>query len=342
MEQILFDKTADNKDIYKFKIKSSKNIEIEIINYGAIIKSIKTPDKFGEVTDIVLGYDSLIEYINDTFYMGCIIGRYSNRINKGEFYLNDKKYTLPINNGNNHLHGGFNGFNKSIWNFKVINEKSLELSYFSKDGEEGYPANLDVKVIYTLNDNELIIDYFAKSDNDTIVNLTNHSYFNLLGKDNILEHSLLINSNYFTPIDENLIPTGEFLELKNTPLDFSSEKVISSRINNSYNQLLIANGYDHNYIINSSDELKFGARLTEKITGRVLEVYTTKPALQFYSGNFLSNIKGKNSQSYSKYSGLCLETQYYPDSPNKSNFPNPYLSSSKEYRHKTIYKFNNL
>lgn len=348
MDITFFGKTSQHEEVYSFKLKNINGIEVTIINFGATITSIKTSDKNNVFKDIVLGYDNLSQYINDDFYLGSTVGRFANRISKGKFKINDIEYSLPVNNGINHIHGGLKGFNKVIWSFKDIsydNIDSLELSYYSPDGEEGYPGNLENKVIYILNNaNELIIKYISKSDKDTIVNLTNHSYFNLNNSDNILKHDLIINSKEFTPINENMIPKGKIEYVKNTPLDFTLKKAIGKDINDNYNQLVLANGYDHNFIIqkdklNPKNNLNFAARLSEITSKRFVEIYTTKPGLQFYSGNFLENIKGKNGKIYNKHSGLCLETQYYPDSPNQHNFPDTILKSGEEYNHTTIYKF---
>lgn len=345
MDIQFFGKTIEDKEIFVFKLKNNNGIEVNIINYGATIISIKTPDKDNVFSDIVLGYDSLEYYLKDTYYMGSTVGRYANRIADGKFCINDNKYNLDINNGLNHLHGGNKGFDKVVWDYKdksTLDNEILELTYLSKDNEEGYPGNLEVKSIFTLNNqNELIINYIAISDKDTIINLTNHSYFNLNNDNSILNHQLIINSGYFTPINKNMIPTGEIKSVKATPFDFNNTKNIGNNINDKNDQLLIANGYDHNFVINENDKnnLKFAARLSDNITKRYIDVYTTKPGLQLYSGNFLNNVKGKNNKIYNKNSGVCLETQYYPDSPNQDNFPSPIIKAFTEYNHTSIFKF---
>jgi len=339
-----FGKTADGSAIDIYTLTNSKGAEAKITNYGGRVVALKMPDKAGKFDDVVLGYDTLEGYLNDGFFIGGIIGRYANRIARGKFSLNDRDYTLATNNGENHLHGGMKGFDAEIWSAKPVIEKDgarLELSYLSKDGEEGYPGNLSVKVVYMLTENnELKIEYSAETDRDTIVNLTNHSYFNLAGAGTILRHQLQINADRFTPADANSIPTGELRDVKNSPFDFSKLTTIGARIEQADEQLKFGGGYDHNWILNKkANELSLAAKVFEPTSGRVLEVLTTEPGVQFYAGNFLVNVKGKNGKIYQKREGFCLETQHFPDSPNKPNFPTTGLKKGQTYSQTTVYKF---
>ncbi|MDQ6788357.1 MAG: galactose mutarotase [Acidobacteriota bacterium] len=342
----MFGKTPDGKIIDIYTLKNSKNAEAKITNYGAIVSSLKVPDRKGNFADIVLGYDALESYLKDTFYIGGIVGRYANRIAKGKFTLNGKEYTLAINNNDNHLHGGVKNFEIVVWNAKPSmnnNGASLELTYYSKDGEENYPGNLMVKVVYTLTENnELKIEYSATTDQDTIINLTNHSYFNLAGADSgsITKHVLQINADQFTPTDAGSIPTGELRSVKNTPFDFTSPTEIGERINADNEQLKFGGGYDHNFVLNKKNgAFALAAKVFEPTSGRVLEVWTTEPGLQFYSGNFLDNVHGKNGKIYNKRDGFCLETQHFPDSPNEPAFPSTVLKKGEKFASETIYKF---
>jgi aldose 1-epimerase len=339
--QILSGKQAD-----LFTLKNKNNVEVYITNYGGRIVSILVPDKNGKIIDVVLGYENLSGYMKeDEPYFGALVGRYANRIGNAQFILEGKTYKLEANNGPNALHGGPTGFHSRVWNAKQENESKLELFYLSKDGEEGYPGNLDVKVIYTLTDqNELKIDYSAATDKITVVNLTNHAYFNLNGEGNatITDHRLLINAGRFTPIDSTLIPTGEFLDVEGTPFDFRNETVIGERINDEDQQLQYGLGYDHNFVLNKvENSLDLAARVTGPETGITLEVMTTEPGLQFYSGNFLDGKTkdGKGGKVYPYRSGFCLETQHFPDSPNKPWFPDTVLKPGNTYKTTTIYKF---
>lgn len=341
----------DGKNISIFTLENSNEIKVDIMNFGGVVLSIYTPDKNGQLEDIVLGYENIQDYTTTTTYFGAIIGRYANRIGEANIRINDKTYNLAMNDGNNHLHGGIKGFDKVFWDGKILvdedKEECLELSYLSVDNEENYPGNLRTVVRYKLTDyNELVIDYYAKSDKDTIVNLTNHSYFNLSGHNsgNILNHKLKIFSDKFTPTDNESIPTGEIYEVKETPMDFTELTTIGERIDVDYDQLLFARGYDHNWILkDQASEVKKAAVVKDEKSGRVLEVYTTKPAVQFYSGNYLSEKEiGKGGVPYSRRGGLCLETQYYPDSLRNPHFPNVILKANEEYRHKTIYKFSTI
>lgn len=339
-----FFKNIKGKETTIYVLKNRNGLVSEITNYGARVVSLWVPDNNGNFDDIVLGFDNIDDYINaKEKYFGATIGRYGNRIKEGKFLINDKEYYLKKNNGLNHLHGGNMGFSDVVWNAKQIDNQTLELNYFSKNMEEGYPGNLNVKIIYHLNNkDELKIEYFAKTDESTHVNLTHHSFFNLLGAGNetINEHLLYINANSFTPVDETLIPTGNIELVANTPFDFSVPTKIGKRINQEDNQLNYGKGYDHNYVLNNSQsEEIIAAKVYEKKSGRTLEVYTNEPGMQFYAGNFLSGTIGKHGKSYKKRSAFCLETQHFPNSPNQKNFPSTILKPNEEYYSICIYKF---
>ena len=336
-----FGKTEDGKNVDLYTLTNTNGLKAKIMTYGGIVTSLQVPDRNGNLADIVLGYDTLDEYIkNNSPYFGALIGRYGNRIAKGKFTLNGVEYTLATNNGPNHLHGGVKGFDKVVWKAKQMQTDegpALKLTYRSRDGEEGYPGNLSCIVSYTLtNDNELKISYEAKTDKATIINLTHHSYFNLGGYNSgdILGHELMINADRFTAVDKDLIPTGEIKPVKGTPMDFTKPMPIGSRIKQ------VQGGYDHNYVLNSSDgSLALAASVYEPKTGRVMEIFTTEPGIQFYSGNFLDgSIKGKGAV-YNKHNGFCLETQHFPDSPNKPNFPSVVLKPGEKYTQLTVHKF---
>ena len=330
-----------------YKLTNLNGMEVRITNYGATLVAVTVPDRNGNPADVVLGYDSLADYINGSNYFGCIAGRYANRIAGGRFKLNETSYLLAQNDGESHLHGGIQGFGKAVWQaWEMENDDSLglELTYLSQDGEDGYPGNLSATVIYTLtNRNELRIDYSAATDKPTVVNLTNHAYFNLAGagSGDILDHELTINADRFTPVDPSLIPTGELRSVKGTPLDFTRPMTIGARIDQDNEQLLIAKGYDHNWVLNKdADGPCLAARAFERESGRTLEVYTTQPGIQFYSGNFMENrIAGKAGQVYHHRGGFCLETQHFPDSPNQPDFPSTILDPGVIYEHTTIYRF---
>jgi len=341
-----FGKTKAGEPVELYTLTNSKGMEVSISTYGGIVTALKVPDRAGKVDDVVLGHDSAESYIaNNSPYLGAIIGRYGNRIAKAKFSLNGVEYKLAANNGANSLHGGPTGFHTRLWKAKEVeNGQGLELSYVSQDGEEGFPGALTVFVTYTLTENnELKIDYHAMTDKETVVNLTNHSYFNLAGQGNgdILGHLLTIEAGRFTPVDAGLIPTGVLQPVEGTPFDFRKPVAIGARINDKNEQLALGGGYDHNFVLNrTGDGLSLAARVTEPTTGRVLEVLTTEPGVQFYSGNFLDGtITGKGGKVYNKRYGFCLETQHYPDSPNQPNFPSTTLKPGGHYNTTTVYRF---
>jgi aldose 1-epimerase len=320
-------------------------MEVTAIAYGGIITSLKVPDRNGTLGDVVLGFDHLEGYLKGHPFFGAIVGRYGNRIGGATFTLDGQTYTLAKNNGPNHLHGGVKGFDKVLWKMAAIaGQNAIELTRTSPDGEEGYPGNLAVKVTYTLTDrNELIVDYEATTDKATPVNLTQHSYFNLAGEGSgdILGHELTINADRYTPVDATLIPTGEIASVEGTPFDFRQATPIGARINADHPQLKAGGGYDHNWVLNRSGEgLQLAARVVEPKSGRTLEVRTLEPGVQFYAGNFLDgSITGKGGHVYGHRTGFCLETQHYPDSPNKPNFPSTILQQGQQYKTRTVFTF---
>jgi aldose 1-epimerase len=337
--------TVDGRGITLYTITNSHGMEVRAMNYGGIIVSIRVPDRNGEFADVVLGHEALDGYRPNPPYFGAIVGRYANRIANGTFTLDGKTYTLPKNDGPNTLHGGTKGFDKVVWDAEPLKGRTgVAFSYFSKDGEEGFPGNLRVKVTYTLtNANALEIDYEATTDKATPINLSQHSYFNLKGEGNgdILDHEIMINADRFTPVDKNLIPTGELRPVKGTPFDFTTQTKIGARIDDNYDQLVLGHGYDHNFVINrNGGGLVLAARVYEPTTGRTLEVSTTQPGVQFYTGNFLDGtITGKQGHVYKHRYGFCLETQHFPDSPNHPSFPNTILKPGETFREKTVLKF---
>jgi aldose 1-epimerase len=334
-----------------YTMRNANGIEVRATNYGGVILSLRVPDKNGKFDDVVLGFNDPADYQENAPHFGGIIGRYANRIADGKFKLDGASYTLAKNNGPNSLHGGIKGFDKAFWQAEPFDNPrgvGIVLTYTSKGGEEGFPGNLNAKVTYTLTaDNELIFDYEATTDKATPINLTQHTYFNLSGEGNgdVLAHELMLNADRFTPINKTMIPTGELRAVKGTPLDFTKATIIGTRINDSYEQLLLANGYDHNFVINESDDgskddaLKLAARVHEPSSGRVLEVYTTQPAVQFYSGNSLDGIRGKRGHVYKQHDGFALETEHFPDSPNHPDFPSTILRPGQTFHSRTIYKF---
>ena len=342
-----YGKTKDNKKIDLYSFKNKNGMQVDIINYGGIITSLKVPDKNGETEDIVLGYNKLEDYINENPYFGSIIGRYGNRIAKGKFNLNGNQYTLATNNDENHLHGGNIGFDKVIWEAETkinSNSSSLILKYLSRDMEEGYPGNLYTTVTYKItNDNSVEIKYEAQTDKTTVINLTQHSYFNLSGDFNqsILNHKVKINANQFLPVNKSLIPTGNKLNVSMTPFDFRNYKEIKKDINADDLQLNYGNGYDHCWVLN---DYKNGYRLVASAfheeSGRLMEVYSDQPGLQFYTGNFLDgSLPQKEEGFYNFRSGFCMETQHFPNSPNQPDFPSVTLNPNEKYNSKTTYKF---
>jgi len=341
----LFGKTRDGKEVYLYVLQNSKGMQAAICNYGGTVVSLMVPDRNGNLGDVVWGYDHLDGYLTNSPYFGCIIGRYGNRIANGRFTLDGVTYQLATNDGPNHLHGGIKGFDKVVWDAEPMmteNGPALKLTYVSKDGEEGYPGTLKVTAIYTVTeDNALRLDFTATTDKPTICNLTHHSYFNLAGKGHILDHIVMIPAEYYTPVDETLIPTGEIAPVEGTPFDFRKPTPIGARINQDHIQLKYGRGYDHNWVYSKKvGELTLMARVTEPTTGRVMEVWSTEPGMQFYSGNFLDGtIVGKGGQVYKFRSAFCMEPQHYPDSPNKPHFPSVVLRPGETYKNTIIYKF---
>ena len=341
-------KTPDGKVAHLYTLTNGKGIEAAITDFGATLVSLKVPDRGGKLADVVLGYDSLEGYITDKAYFGATVGRYANRIAHGKFTLNGVTYTLAKNNGENSLHGGIRGFNKALWSARDVSTKdypALELRYLSKDGEEGYPGNLSVQVVYSFTPrNELKIEYSATTDQDTVINLTNHSYFNLGGEGsgNILNHVLELKADRFTPINADLIPTGELRDVSGTPFDFRKATAIGARIGQDDQQLKLARGYDHNFVLNHQKpgDLTLAAMVYEPEGSRLLEVLTTEPGIQFYSGNFLDGtIRGKGGHIYNQRDGLCLETQHFPDSPNHPEFPTTVLKAGARFHSETVLRF---
>ena len=339
--------THDGRPINLYTLTNSHGLEIRAMNYGGIILSMRVPDRKGQLADIVLGHDTLEGYIPNPPYIGAIVGRYANRIANGTFTLDGKTYTLQTNDGPNTLHGGVKRtFDKVVWDDEPLThgENGVAFTYLSKDGEEGFPGNLKIKVTYTLtNEDELVVDYEASTDKATPINVSQHSYFNLGGEGtgDILNHELMLNADRFTPVNSKLIPIGELRSVKGTPLDFTSPTKIDARIEDPYEQLVLAHGYDHNFVINrKGDRLELAARVYEPTSGRVLEVSTTQPGIQFYTGNFLDGtVTGKQGHVYKKRYGFCLETQHFPDSPNHPEFPSTILRPGGTFHSKTIFKF---
>jgi aldose 1-epimerase len=342
-----FGQTRDGQAVDIYTLKNGRGAEARITTYGGTVVSLTMPDRAGKFDDVVLGFDDIAGFEKTTTYMGALIGRYGNRIAKGRFILNGKEYTLATNNGENHLHGGVRGFDKVVWKARPLAARggqALELTYVSKDGEEGYPGNLTVRAVYTLTDaNELKIEYHATTDTDTVVNLTNHNYYNLAGQGNgdILGHLLTVNASRFTPTDAGAIPTGELRPVRGTPFDFTRPTAIGARINQDEEQLKLGKGYDHNFVLNGrAGTLRLAGRVTEPTTGRVMEVRTTEPGMQLYTGNYLDGSDiGKGGKPYRQRYGFCLETQHYPDSPNRPEFPSTVLRRGARFRSTTVYKF---
>ena len=337
-----FGKTPDGKQVDLYTLTNTRGIRARITSFGAILVSLEVADRDGSLVDITLGFDKLDGYLGVHPYFGAIVGRYANRIGKAAFKLDGKVYKLAANNGENHLHGGTKGFDKAVWRLEDLGVKGagamVKMSYISEDGEEGYPGNLACSVTYTLTeDNKLEISYDAETDKKTVVNLTNHSYFNLAGQGtgDILGHELMLNADKYTVVDKGLIPTGENRSVKGTPMDFTTPMTIGSRIGQ------VEGGYDHNYVLNSrGGTLALAAKVYEPTSGRVMEIYTDQPGVQFYTGNFLDgSVTGKAGKVYQKNYGFCLETQHFPDSPNKPDFPSVVLLPGQRYATVTVYKF---
>ncbi len=340
-----FGKLPNGEEVHEYTMRNRKGMEVSVITYGGIIRTLLVPDKNGTMADVVLGYDDLQGYLNENPYFGALVGRYGNRIAKGRFTLDGEVYQLATNNIGNHLHGGLVGFDKVLWkteSLPVDKGVALQMTYLSQDMEEGYPGNLEVSVVYWLtDDNELSVAYQATTDKKTIVNLTSHSYFNLSGKQSdILSHQLQLNAAKYLPVDETLIPL-EISPVSDTPFDFTNRKVIGQDIDQEHTQLKNGAGYDHCWVLNPSQtEMNLAATLIDPGSGRKMEIYTTEPGIQFYSGNFLDGtITGKRGRVYQRRYGLCLETQHFPDSPNRPDFPSTVLNPGEVYRTKTVHRF---
>ncbi|MGQ9633286.1 MAG: aldose epimerase family protein [Bryobacteraceae bacterium] len=343
-----FGRDANGRSLHLFTLANRNGVKVSITNYGGAIVAILAPDRQGRTVDVVLGFDTAEGYLGQHPYFGVIVGRYANRIARARFKLDGAEYRLAANEGQNHLHGGQRGFAKVYWEAREVagsEGPALQLSYLSKDGEEGYPGNLSVRVVYSLSDaGELRVDYYATTDKATVLNLTNHSYFNLAGEGSgdILNHVLTLYASRFTPIAKDLIPTGELRSVEGTPFDFRKPTPIGARIDADDEQIRFGGGYDHNFVLDSGggQTPMLAARVVEPNSGRVLEILTTEPGIQFYTGNFLDgSVKGKGGKTYPKRSGFCLETQHFPDSPNQPSFPSTVLRPGQEFRSTTIYRF---
>ena len=341
-----FGKTKEGQEVTAFNLKNTKGLEARILDYGGIVVSMRVPDRQGRFEDVVLGYDNFEGYLTAPSYFGALIGRYGNRIAKGRFVLDGKTYPLAANNGPNHLHGGRKGFDKVLWKAETLEAKDgvgVAFTYTSPDGEEGYPGTLRTRVTYTLTDrNELVIDYSATTDKPTHVNLTHHGYFNLAGEGNgdILGHLLTIDAERYAPVDSTQIPTGVLATVAGTPFDFRKPVAIGARIGEAHEQLKHGSGYDHTFVLGEGKALRHAARVVEPVSGRTLDLHTTEPGVQLYTGNFLDGtIKGKSGRPYGRRSAFCLETQHFPDSPNQPAFPSTVLRPGAEYRTKTVYTF---
>jgi len=342
-----FKNRINGKQTDLYILKNTKGLEIAVTNYGCTIVAIMAPDSKGNYVNVVLGHDSIDHVVNSPEpFLGTTVGRYGNRIAKGTFSLDGQKYSLTINNGPNSLHGGPKGFHAAVWDVLSSSNSSIEFTYTSVDGEEGFPGNLVVNMTYTLtNDNELVIKYKAKTDKSTVVNLTNHAFFNLAGITNpspeVCNNLVTINADFFIPIDEVSIPTGEILKVEGTPFDFRKPTIVGERINNPDQQLVHGAGYDHSFVLNKehSGDLTFAAKCVEPISGRSLEVYTTEPGVQLYTGNWLNGFTGAHGATFPARSAICFETQHFPDSPNRSYFPSVVLNPGEEYAQTCVYKF---
>ncbi|HEY1406578.1 MAG TPA: aldose epimerase family protein [Spirochaetota bacterium] len=340
IQKSVFGRTNEGTEVHLFALKNN-DMTVKITNYGGIVTSILVPDKQGNIADVALGFDNLDSYLKGHPFFGALVGRYGNRIANAKFTLAGKEYVLAVNDGKNHLHGGIIGFDKVVWKATEVKESGrigLMLEYLSRDGEEGYPGNLFTTVFYYLTDkNEFIVEYKATTDKTTVINLTHHSYFNLAGEGSgdILSHQLYVNADRYTAIGDGAIPTGELAPVRGTPLDFTTVHAIGERINQ------VPIGYDHNYVINREGEgIVLAAKVTDPSSGRTMEVLTTEPGVQFYTGNYLDNsLVGKSGKSYAKRTGFCLETQHFPDSPNHPSFPTTVLNPGETYHHICVHKF---
>ncbi len=341
VEKQPYGKLPDGREVDLYTLTNAAGMRVKLITFGALTVGVEVPDRDGKLTDVTLGYPTLEGWLDNPNYFGATVGRYANRIAKGNFSLDGSTYTLATNNGENHLHGGIKGFHKVLWDAQPVETDDavgVRFTYLSKDGEEGYPGNLKVAALYSLTrDNEFKAEFSATTDKPTIVNLAHHSYWNLAGPaaGDILDHVLTINADRYTPVDAGLIPTGELAAVKGTPLDFTTPTPIGKRIGQ------LDGGYDHNFVLNQGDEaLTLAARVADPKSGRVMEIHTDQPGMQFYSGNFLDgSVTGKGGVVYGKHFGLCLETQHFPDSPNKPNFPTVVLRPGETYRHTMVHKF---
>jgi aldose 1-epimerase len=348
MERERFDTTPGGELVERFTLTNAGGMRVAVLSYGGAIQSVLAPDRHGVMADVVLGYDTLEQYLADKSYLGSLVGRYANRIRDGRFSLDGREYALARNEGRCHLHGGVRGFDKAVWRVEPFDRKEgvgLVLEHVSPDGDEGYPGTLRVRVTYTLTDaNALVVEYLATTDAPTPVNLTQHSYFNLRGdgSGDILSHEIQLAASRYTPVDETLIPTGELRDVRGTAFDFTAPRAIGARIGDDDEQLRLPGGYDHNFVIDRADDssLALAARLSEPTTGRGLDVFTTQPGIQFYSGNFLDgSFIAKGGRRYPHRTGLALETQHFPDSPNQPTFPSTVLRPGQEFRSRTEYHF---
>lgn len=340
-----FGKLPDGKQAHLYTLTNANGIEVQATDFGGILTAIKTPDKNGKLGDIILGFDNLDAYLSSTAHFGAMVGRYGNRIGKGQFTIDGKTYQLTLNDGTNHLHGGSKAFEHYLWKakpFKTARSVGLTLTHFSPDGDQGYPGNLQVTVVYELtNANEFTITYKAKTDKPTHINMTQHPYFNLAGSGDILSHELMINGDHYTPVDATLIPTGEIAPVKGSAFDFTTSHPIGQMIGQDHEQLKNGKGYDHNWVLNKKSDSEWGldARFYEPVSGRVLEIYSDEPGLQFYSGNFLDGkVEGKGVKFVFR-GAVCLEPQHYPDTPNKPNFPSTLVQPGTEYNNKFTMRF---
>ncbi len=339
-----FADTLNGKTVKLFTLRNKNGMAVELSNYGATIVSIHVPDKAGNIGNVLLGYDDIKGYYNGKSYFGCVVGRYANRIAKATFKLDGKEYHVPQNDGLNSLHGGINSIDKQVWDARIMND-AIRFTTVSKDGDNGYPGNLKITVVYSLrSDNSLAIDYTASTDQTTVLNISNHAYFNLTGNpsNTILDHEIKINADAFTPVDSTLIPTGELKKVAGTAFDFLQFKKIGNDINQQDQQLIYGKGYDHNFVLNASDIAKPVVEVHEKTSGRKMEVFTTQPGVQFYTGNFLNGTEKGRGVEYQHRTGFCLETQHFPDAPNQPSFPSTVLKPGGTWKIQTIYKFSVL